>query len=132
MCRIALLLGASFSVLAMLAMTGCAASNNGESSKAIAQSKPNAGHDHKAHGSRAKGGHMKEAEDEPAGLKELSPEDRELAKKQKICPVSEQLLGSMGKPPKVSVKDKIVFICCEGCRETLLSDPDKYLAKLKL
>ena len=24
----------------------------------------------------------------------------------------------------------IVFICCEGCRERLLADPDRYLAKL--
>jgi hypothetical protein len=36
-------------------------------------------------------------------------------------------LGSMGKPVKVSVKGKDVFLCCEGCREAALKDPDKTL-----
>ncbi len=36
----------------------------------------------------------------------------------------------MGTPRKVDVNGKTVFICCEGCRESLLEEPDKYLAKL--
>jgi hypothetical protein len=36
----------------------------------------------------------------------------------------------MGPPPKVNVNGTTVFICCEGCRERLLAEPDKYLAKL--
>jgi Cu(I)/Ag(I) efflux system membrane fusion protein len=39
-------------------------------------------------------------------------------------------LGSMGTPIKVDVKGRAVFICCEGCRESLLAEPKKYLAKL--
>lgn len=58
------------------------------------------------------------------------PSDRELIEKQKICPVSDAALGSMGAPVKVTVKDRIVFLCCEGCKAKLLADPDKYLAKL--
>ncbi|QDU39031.1 hypothetical protein Mal4_33640 [Maioricimonas rarisocia] len=63
-------------------------------------------------------------------LAKLSDEDRALAESQKICPVGEGALGSMGTPVKVDVNGKPVFICCEHCREPLLEDPDKYLANL--
>lgn len=65
-----------------------------------------------------------------ATLTGLSLEDRALVEKQGICPVAEYSLGSMGTPQKVDVNGTPVFICCEGCREQLLSEPDKYLAKL--
>jgi YHS domain-containing protein len=71
------------------------------------------------------------APDVTAGLAELSVEDRELAAKQRVCPVSGELLGAMGKPFKTSVKGKTVFLCCEGCEHDLKENPDKYLAKLK-
>jgi YHS domain-containing protein len=67
----------------------------------------------------------------PDGLKDLSPEDLAAVQKQKICPVSGQALGSMGKPYKVTVKGQTVFLCCDGCEDDLKKDPDKYLAKLK-
>lgn len=65
----------------------------------------------------------------------LSPDDRALAEKQVICPVAGGPLGKMGVPPKVMVPtadggERPVFICCEGCREELLAEPEKYLAKL--
>ena len=60
----------------------------------------------------------------------LNPSDRELAEKQKICPVANSPLGSMGTPIKVDVDGQSVFICCEGCRDRLLDDPAKYLARL--
>jgi YHS domain-containing protein len=66
-----------------------------------------------------------------SGLAELSVEDRELAQKQRVCPVSGELLGAMGKPFKTTVKGKTVFLCCEGCEHDLKENPDKYLAKLK-
>jgi membrane fusion protein, copper/silver efflux system len=65
-----------------------------------------------------------------AALAKMSKEDRELAERQRICPVADFALGSMGTPQKVEVKGQSVFICCEGCRENLLAEPDKYLAKL--
>lgn len=61
----------------------------------------------------------------------LTEEDRKLVLKQVICPVAEMKLGSMGTPGKVDVNGTPVFICCEGCREDLLQNPDKYLAVLK-
>ncbi len=64
-------------------------------------------------------------------LAKLTPEDVSKATAQKICPVSEEPLGSMGVPPKVDVNGQAVWICCESCREKLLADPDKHLAKIK-
>jgi len=80
-----------------------------------------AGHDHAA---------GEEHDEQAEALAKLSEEDRALAEKQKICPVSGQPLGSMGVPVKVTVKDRDVFLCCEGCRGSIVEDPDKYLAKL--
>lgn len=65
------------------------------------------------------------------GLKELSPEDHESAMDQHMCPVSDEMLGTMGVPEKVDVDGKSVWICCDGCKDKLLADPEKYLAKLK-
>ena len=69
--------------------------------------------------------------DIPAGLAELSEADRELALKQKVCPVTGDVLGQHGKPIKITVKDQVVFLCCSACEEAIKKDPDKYLAKLK-
>ncbi len=63
-------------------------------------------------------------------MAELPETDRAAAAKQKVCPVTGEPLGSMGKPYKVRVKDRDVFLCCEGCEEAITSEPDKYLAKL--
>ncbi len=65
-----------------------------------------------------------------AEIETLPVEDREPAKAQLICPITEMKLGSMGPPIKVDVNGQPVFICCEGCRESLLDDPETYLAKL--
>jgi Cu(I)/Ag(I) efflux system membrane fusion protein len=65
-----------------------------------------------------------------ANLAKLSAEDRALAEKQKKCPVTGDLLGSMDVPVKVVVKGKTVFLCCEGCESDIKADPDKFLAKL--
>jgi YHS domain-containing protein len=74
-------------------------------------------------------------DDEPspemiAALATLPEEDRALAERQRVCPVTMFPLGSMGTPPKVEVNGQAVFLCCEGCREALLEEPEKHLAKL--
>jgi YHS domain-containing protein len=66
----------------------------------------------------------------PDGFDKLSEPDQVAALKQKICPVSGEKLGEMGTPIKISVKGRDVFLCCPSCKEDLLKDPDKYLAKL--
>ena len=63
-------------------------------------------------------------------LAALSPEDRALAERQEICPVSGQPLGSMGTPVKVTVEGRDVLLCCQGCAPAIEADPEKYLAKL--
>ncbi|GIX05089.1 MAG: hypothetical protein KatS3mg114_0958 [Planctomycetaceae bacterium] len=74
--------------------------------------------------------HELESQEMTAALASVSPEDRALIDKQAVCPVAEYRLGTMGIPKKVNVDGTPVFICCEGCRERLLAEPEKYLAKL--
>ncbi len=64
-------------------------------------------------------------------LASFSTEDRVSAIKQHFCPVSGEMLGSMGAPKKIDVDGQAVWICCDGCKDKLLADPDKYLAKLR-
>jgi Cu(I)/Ag(I) efflux system membrane fusion protein len=46
---------------------------------------------------------------------------------QKTCPVTRAKLGSMGAPISVEVKDRKVWVCCEGCTAKLASRPGRYL-----
>jgi len=63
-----------------------------------------------------------------AALAKLTPEDRALAEQQKYCANEpENRLGSMGAPVKVMVNGQPVFVCCKGCTEDVLKDPDKTL-----
>lgn len=80
------------------------------------------------------------SDDELAQIKKLPEAEQAVALAQKICPVGSEAgegeghLGSMGKPVKVSVKTESggrdVFLCCNGCKEDLMKDVNKYLAKL--
>ena len=115
-----------------LGLNGCGASTSSQApeqdSKPSAAGKSNDDH-------RENGGQSQESPQDPevvAALAELSPEDRSLAEKQKSCPVTGELLGSMGAPIKVDVNGKPVVICCEGCMEELLKKPDEYLAKVNM
>lgn len=70
-------------------------------------------------------------ENAKAELTKLPPAERASAEKQRVCPVTDKMLGSMGPPKKVEVSGQQVWICCDGCLEELQTNPDKYLAKLK-
>jgi Cu(I)/Ag(I) efflux system membrane fusion protein len=61
----------------------------------------------------------------------ISREDQALIDKQRICPVTELPLDSMGGPISVQVSGRKVFICCAGCEQRLKAEPDKYLTRLK-
>ena len=50
--------------------------------------------------------------EETAGLEGLGAANRAAAEKQKTCPVTDALLGSMGTPVKVTVKGRTVFLLC--------------------
>lgn len=71
-----------------------------------------------------------EREEIEAALAQLSPEDRQAAEKQQICPVGGGPLGTMGPPAKVNVEGRDVFLCCSHCESLLREDPEKYFAKI--
>lgn len=57
---------------------------------------------------------------------DLSPADRALAERQRVCPVTKLPLGSMGALVRVEGKDgRVVFLCCEGCRTRFEEDERK-------
>jgi len=76
----------------------------------------------------AKTGNEQDAEIASA-MAELTEEDRVAASAQKFCAVEqENLLGSMGAPFKLVIEGKPVFLCCEGCKDAALKDPQATLA----
>ncbi len=100
-------------------------------------------HEHKdgdehAEGEHADHEHGDEAKDDSAkveakikeSLAMLTDEERALAVKQSICPVTGGQLGAMGKPIKLEVEGTELFICCPGCKAPILKSPEKFLAKL--
>lgn len=92
------------------------------------------GHDHSAHSGDQKPEDIPAAKSDMEKMMEalasFSEEDKASAMKQHFCPVSGEMLGVMGEPEKIDVNGQSVWICCDGCKDKLLADPDKYLAKL--
>lgn len=108
-------------VIAGCSGTSTAPTQSGNSS-ASSDTHNHADHDHGTAGS--------DMEKMKAELAKLSPEDAASAEKQHFCPVSGEMLGSMGAPIKVDVKGESVWICCDGCKQKVLDNPDEYLAKI--
>ena len=69
--------------------------------------------------------------EEVAEIKKLPADEQPVAMAQLMCPVSDQHLGSMGKPLKETADGKTAYLCCDGCEEKFKADPAKYLAKLE-
>lgn len=70
------------------------------------------------------------SDEEIAEIKKLPAEDQDLALAQAVCPVSDENLGSMDVPLKVSAEGREFFICCKGCEKKVKSDPKGVLEKL--
>lgn len=126
--------------LASLALYGCSSSTNNAEQTSSPPADTSDGHgdhgdhsghdDHSDHGNH--GGHSQtDMEKMKAELAKLSPEDAASAEKQHFCPVSGEMLGTMGAPKKIDVNGQHVWICCDGCKDKLLANPDEYLAKLQ-
>ncbi len=116
-------------------LSGCGSSAETHHATVTSSGSGDHGHGSDSIGSHDHGDHdgdNMEHEADAEALGTLSAEDQMLVVRQKICPVTEAALGSMGAPIKVRVKDRDVFICCEGCRDELLENADQYLAKLNL
>jgi hypothetical protein len=113
-------------VFGALALVGCQQQTPKQTNNENSGANQGSEHQHSGHN------HADKADAKiKAALAKLSPEDRKLAEAQKSCPISGDLLGSMGKPLKVMVKDQPVFLCCDGCEKGALADPEKTLAKVK-
>jgi multidrug efflux pump subunit AcrA (membrane-fusion protein) len=65
-----------------------------------------------------------------ADLAKLPAADLILARAQKWCPSSGELLGSMGVPKKHVIDGQPVFVCCSSCDKRVLADPAKTLKKV--
>ncbi len=66
-----------------------------------------------------------------ANLARLKPEDRVMAERQGVCPMTEGVLGAMGVPFKLLIQGQAVFLCCPDCKEAALEHPDQTLAHAK-
>lgn len=60
----------------------------------------------------------------------LPAADRAAAIRQRTCPVTGKPLGTMGVPPRVEIRGRAAYLCCEGCIPAIRADPPKYLSKL--
>lgn len=49
----------------------------------------------------------------------------------KKCPVSDEALGEMGKPVKVTHEGTDVYLCCKACIKDFNKEPAKYVEKVK-
>ncbi len=123
------------SVLA-LGLAGCNSTTPDTSPKpaagqATSSQDDHADHSNGAHADQVADGDHSAMETMKTELAKLSPEDATSAERQHVCPVSGEMLGTMGAPQKVEVNGQEVWICCDGCKDKLLASPDEYLAKLK-
>jgi hypothetical protein len=84
----------------------------------------------KAEGSKSDAGAAKLTAEELAAIKQLPPAEQELATKQLVCPVSNENLGSMGKPVQVTAEGRTFYLCCKSCQKELTADPKAVIAKL--
>jgi hypothetical protein len=67
-----------------------------------------------------------------ANLAKLPEADRKEAETQKYCAVeTDDRLGAMGVPIKITIRNQPVFLCCKGCVDSARKDPEKTLAKVK-
>jgi YHS domain-containing protein len=69
-------------------------------------------------------------DEELAAIKELPAAEQAAAQSQLVCPVSDENLGSMGKPFKVTAEGRTFYLCCNNCEKKLKADPKAYVAKL--
>ena len=114
-------------VVAAIMIAGCSGTSPAPTQSDSSSASSNA-HDHADHDHGAAGPDMEKMK---AELAKLSPEDAASAETQHFCPVSGEMLGSMGAPIKVDVQGESVWICCDGCKQKVLDNPDEYLAKIR-
>lgn len=75
-------------------------------------------------------GDLKLSDEEIAAIKKLPADEQDAALKQAVCPVSDEHLGAMDVPLKVTAEGRTFYICCEGCKKAVEEDPKAVIAKL--
>ncbi len=65
-----------------------------------------------------------------ANIAKLPAADRNLATEQQICPITDEPLGSMGVPVKVTLNGQSVFLCCKGCESKAKQGAEAVLKRL--
>lgn len=135
MLRVAAPMGLMFSAALALSLAGCN-SKTPHSSPTQRAEQAKSGHDthtehaHEDHADYADIG-TNDMDSMKAELAKLAPDDAASAERQHFCLVSGEMLGTMGAPKKIEVNGQHVWICCDGCEDKLLANPDEYLAKLR-
>ncbi len=71
------------------------------------------------------------SEKERANLAKLAEADRKRAEGQRVCPITDLPLGSMGVPFKMTVQGTPLFLCCEACKDQVAKDPQAALTKIQ-
>jgi Cu(I)/Ag(I) efflux system membrane fusion protein len=61
---------------------------------------------------------------------QLPDGERQLALAQKLCPVTEKPLGSMGVPMKILLRGQPVILCCKGCVGKAKRNPEETLQRV--
>jgi len=84
----------------------------------------------KADNSKSTGGASSPTATELAAIKQLPEPEQAIALKQRVCPVSGDPLGEMGKPLKVTYEGRSFYLCCKSCEPEVKADPKAIIAKL--
>jgi membrane fusion protein, copper/silver efflux system len=87
------------------------------------------GHGAHDHGAASAAG-SDEARRIAQNLARLDAADQTLARQQRLCPVTDLALGSMGVPMKLSIEGRDLFLCCGDCKPRVDANPGAILEKL--
>jgi hypothetical protein len=68
--------------------------------------------------------------DDLKNVEQLPEEERQLAIAQRICPITNQPLGSMGVPIKITLRGQPVILCCKGCIGKAKRNPEETLHRV--
>jgi hypothetical protein len=69
--------------------------------------------------------------EELANIAKLPSEEQMLAHQQRLCPISDTRLGSMGVPVRIVIRGEPVLLCCIGCQQEAEEKVDEVLEKLR-
>jgi hypothetical protein len=73
-----------------------------------------------------------EEADIKAALDKLTPADRTLALQQRFCPIQgDTRLGEMGKPVKLILDGRPMFLCCKNCVKEARANAARTLRKVE-